>query len=66
MSKLLSDEVRYYRYLVLTLIILLGLSAIFSILLSILLVHSNLSWEHAETDILSALQNQIRLFLLAV
>ncbi|MDQ1803068.1 hypothetical protein RAH57_03665 [Chryseobacterium sp. CKR4-1] len=66
MSKFLSDEVRYYRYLVLILIIILGLSSIFSILLSILLVRSNLTWEHAETDILSALQSQIRLFLLAV
>ncbi|WP_431609208.1 hypothetical protein [Chryseobacterium sp. 'Rf worker isolate 10'] len=65
MSKLLVDEVRYYRYLVLALIILLGLSAIFSILLSILLVQTNLAWEHTETDILLALQSQIRIFLLA-
>ena len=65
MSQLLSNEVRYYRYLMLVLIILLGLSAIFSILLSILLVHNNLEWEHAETSFLSEIQCQIRIFLLA-
>lgn len=65
MNKLLTNEVRYYRYLVLTLIILLGLSAIFSILLSILLVRSNQTWEHAESSMFSALQSQIRFFLLA-
>lgn len=65
MNKLLTNEVRYYRYLVLALIILLGLSAIFSILLSILLVRSNQTWEDAESSMFSALQSQIRFFLLA-